>query len=60
MGWGRRESGGSAQEMHGESIHKLIIFAGEWYASLDVEELMMILGVPPQTFFRVDPKEVAF
>jgi len=27
---------------------------------LDVEELMMILGVPPQTFFRIDPKEVAF
>jgi len=25
-----------------------------------VEELMMILGVPPQTFFRIDPKEVAF
>ena len=48
------------QEMHGESIHKLIIFAGEWYAILDVEELMMILGLPPQTFFRIDPKEVAF
>lgn len=48
------------EEMGRDSIHKVIVFAGEWYAILDVEELMVILGVPPKTFFRVDPKEVAF
>ncbi|MFQ5794870.1 MAG: hypothetical protein ACE5JP_07460 [Candidatus Bipolaricaulia bacterium] len=39
-----------------DSIHQVIVFAGEWYAVLDVEELMVILGKPPETFFRVDPE----
>ena len=48
------------EEMGRDMIHKVIVFAGQWYAILDVEELMVILGVPPTTFFRINPKEVAF
>lgn len=48
------------QEMKGASIHKLVVFAGKWYAIIDVEELMILLGKPPKELYRIDPEEVAF
>lgn len=40
------------------TIHKLIVFSGEYFAIFDVEEYSIILRAPPKIFFRVDPDEV--
>lgn len=39
------------------TIHKLIVFSGEYFAIFDVEEYAIITRAPPKTFFRVDPDE---
>lgn len=39
------------------TIHKLIVFSGEYFAIFDVEEYAIITRVPPKTFFHVDPDE---
>lgn len=40
------------------TIHKLIVFSGEYFAIFDVEEYSIIVRAPPKEFFRVDPDEV--
>ena len=39
------------------TIHKLIVFSGEYFAIFDVEEYSIILRAPPKIFFRIDPDE---
>jgi len=39
------------------TIHKLIVFSGEYFAIFDVEEYAIITRAPPKTFFRIDPDE---
>lgn len=39
------------------SIHKLIVFSGNYFAIFDVEEYALIVRVPPKIFFRIDPYE---
>ena len=39
------------------TIHKLIVFSGEYFAIFDVEEYSIILRAPPKIFFRIDPEE---
>ena len=39
------------------TIHKLIVFSGEYFAIFDVEEYSLIVRAPPKIFFRIDPDE---
>ena len=39
------------------TIHKLIVFSGNYFAIFDVEEYSIIVRAPPKTFFRIDPDE---
>lgn len=39
-----------------DSIHKVVVFAGDYYAIFDLEELMTILGKPPKICFRTNPE----
>jgi hypothetical protein len=39
------------------SIHKLIVFSGNYFAIFDVEEYALIVRAPPKVFFRIDPDE---
>ena len=39
------------------TIHKLIVFSGDYFAIFDVEEYAIIVRAPPKTFFRIDPDE---
>jgi len=39
------------------SIHKLIVFSGNYFAIFDVEEYALIVRSPPKIFFRIDPDE---
>ena len=39
------------------TIHKLIVFSGEYFAIFDVEEYSIIVRAPPKIFFRIDPEE---
>jgi len=39
------------------SIHKLIVFSGNYFAIFDVEEYALIVRAPPKIFFRIDPPE---
>ena len=37
------------------SIHKVVIFAGEYYGVFDIEEVMTLVGKPPKHLLRTDP-----
>ena len=39
------------------TIHKLIVFSGNYFAIFDVEEYSLIVRAPPKIFFRIDPDE---
>ena len=39
------------------TIHKLIVFSGNYFAIFDVEEYAIIVRAPPKIFFRIDPDE---
>ncbi|TET14690.1 MAG: hypothetical protein E3J77_04010 [Actinobacteria bacterium] len=39
------------------TIHKLIVFSGDYFAIFDVEEYSLIVRAPPKEFFRIDPDE---
>jgi len=39
------------------SIHKLIVFSGNYFSIFDVEEYALIVRAPPKVFFRIDPEE---
>ena len=41
-----------------EEIGKVIIFAGDFYAIFDIEELFVLLGVEPRWCFRMNPRKV--
>lgn len=40
--------------MNRDDIHKIVIYADEYYGIFDVEELMIIWGKPPKYLFRTD------
>ncbi|GFP19964.1 hypothetical protein HKBW3S03_01468, partial [Candidatus Hakubella thermalkaliphila] len=40
------------------TIHKLIVFAGDYFGIFDVEEYALIVRAPPQYFVRINPQEV--
>lgn len=44
------------RRQHADAIHKVVVFAGDYYAIFDLEELMTILGKPPKFCFRTDPE----
>jgi len=37
------------------SIHKVVIFAGEYYGIFDIEEVMTLFGKPPKHLLRKAP-----
>lgn len=39
------------------SIHKVVVFAGEYYAVFDIEEVMSFAGKPPKQLLRTDPSK---
>lgn len=39
------------------TIHKLIVFAGDYFGIFDVEEYALIVRAPPQYFIRINPQE---
>ena len=39
------------------SIHKVIVFAGSYFAIFDIEEYSLIVRSPPKEFFRINPIE---
>ena len=39
------------------SIHKVIVFAGSYFAIFDIEEYSLIVRAPPKEFFRINPTE---
>jgi Transposase DDE domain len=41
-----------------EEIGKVLVFAGDFYAIFDVEEVMILLGVVPRWCFRTNPRKV--
>lgn len=43
------------EDMH--SIHKIIIFSGDYFGILDIEEYALTLRSPPQVFIRINPEE---
>lgn len=44
------------EDMH--TIHKLVVFAEEYFGIFDVEEYALIARAPPKFFMRVNPNEV--
>ncbi len=40
------------------SIHKVVIFAGDYYAIFDIEEFAALVGKPPKHFLRTNPKKI--
>jgi hypothetical protein len=43
-----------------EEIGKVIIFAGDFYALFDIEEIFVLLGVEPMWCFRTTPAKVRY
>jgi len=41
-----------------QCAHQVIVFAGEFYAVFDIETIFILLGRPPDIFWRVDPHQV--
>lgn len=41
-----------------EEVGKVIIFAGDFYAIFDIEEVFVLLGVEPRRCFRTNPRKV--
>ena len=44
------------EDMH--SIHKVIVFADDFFGIFDIEEIFIITRSPPLEFYRVNPDEV--
>lgn len=40
------------------SIHKVVIFAEDYYAIFDIEEVMAFVGKPPKRFLRINPEKI--
>lgn len=43
------------EDMH--SIHKVAIFADDYFGIFDIEEILIINRAPPRDFFRINPDE---
>jgi hypothetical protein len=41
-----------------QCAHQVIVFAAEFYAVFDIETIFILLGRPPDIFWRVDPDHV--
>jgi len=46
------------QRREWQAAHQVMIFAGEFYAIFDVEEVFILLGRPPDICWRVNPAQV--
>lgn len=44
------------EDMH--TIHKIVVFADDYFGIFDLEELCIIMRAPPQICLRVNPQEV--
>ena len=40
------------------SIHKVVIFTGEYYRVFDIEEVITLVGKPPKHLLRTDPSKL--
>jgi Transposase DDE domain len=43
------------EDMH--SIHKVAVFADDYFGIFDIEEILIITRAPPRDFFRINPEE---
>jgi hypothetical protein len=48
---------GARRQRAEEEIGKVVIFAGDFYAIFDIEEVFVLLGVVPRWCFRADPTQ---
>jgi len=46
------------QRREWQTAHQVMIFAGEFYAIFDIEEVFILMGRPPEICWRVDPAQV--
>jgi len=46
------------QRRHWQDAHYVLVFAGEFYAVFDIEEVFILLGRPPEICWRVDPADI--
>ena len=46
------------QRRQWQDPHQLLVFAGEYYAIFDLEELFILLGRPPEICWRVNPTDI--
>lgn len=52
------EQGIRRQRLDWHSPNHVVIFAGDYYAIFDLEEVLILLACPPQLCWRVDPAQV--
>ena len=52
------ELGVRRQRLAWEDANKIFVFAGDYYAIFDLEELLILLGREPEICWRVDPAQV--
>ncbi|NTU64292.1 MAG: hypothetical protein HGB05_13045 [Chloroflexi bacterium] len=46
------------QRREWQNGHHVLVFAGEFYAIFDIEEVFILLGRPPDICWRVNPAQV--
>lgn len=46
------------QRRHWQDAHYVLVFAGEFYAVFDIEEVFILLGRPPEVCWRVNPADI--
>ena len=39
------------------TIHKVVIFAGDFYGNFDLEEYATLMGKPPKVLLRTEPSK---
>ena len=52
------QAGIRRQRLAWQEVNKVLVVAGAYYAILDLEELLIILGCEPKICWRVDPSDV--
>jgi hypothetical protein len=58
LGQDLAQAGIRRQRLLWEQANKVLVVTDDYYAIFDLEELLIILGSPPQICWRVDPPEV--
>ena len=52
------ERGIRCQRRQWQDTHHVLVFAGEYYAILDIEEVFILLGRPPEICWRVNMADI--